>query len=205
MNGVLLTYAHWAVIGSALTGATLVIVNDRRGLAITLGIQYFFAGWLAAGTLGTNVAGAQVLGGLVAAIIIWLTWKAAGRRPRQPRPTNDLMDIRPFRWVVVLLVAIAAWGLGRRSWMGLPGLTFDATMGSTFLMLLGLLQASLFRRPMRVVLGLLTMLSGFGIAYSAVETSLAVIALLILVNLGLALAGSYLTIVEVPEPRAPAP
>lgn len=66
-------------------------------------------------------------------------------------------------------------------------------------MFLGLLQASIYKPPMRVVLGLLTLLSGFGIAYGAIESSLAVIALLVVVHLGLALAGSYLTIVRETE------
>jgi hypothetical protein len=188
----------WAVLGVALTGSLLVVLNDRRLLPITLGLQYFLAGWLAVQSLGPDVAAAQVVGGLLATGIIWLTWRGPAPSIEEAARGHDLMSMRSFRWVSVLLVLFAAWGLGRRAWMGLPDLTPAGTLAATFLLLLGLLQASLYRHPMRVILGLLTLLSGFGIAYGAVESSLAVIALVILVHLGLALAGSYLTIVQGP-------
>jgi len=193
VNAALTAYAPWAVVGTAFTGVMLVILDDRRWLTVALLAQYLAAGWLVADALGVGVAGAQILGGLLVAVIIWLTWKNLDRARQAVPPANDLMARRSFRWVVVLLVLFAAWGLGRRDWMGLPGLTSTGSLGATFLMLLGVLQASLYRAPMRVVLGILTLLSGFGIAYAAVESSLAVIALLIVVHLGLALAGSYLT------------
>lgn len=196
MNAALTVYAPWAVVGAAFTGVLLVVLDDRRWLTLALLAQYLAAGWLVADVLGMGVAGAQILGGLLVAVIVWLTWVNLDRARQTIPSANGLMALRTFRWVVVLLVLFAAWGLGRRDWMGLPGLTSTGTLGATFLMLLGLLQASLYRAPMRAVLGILTLLSGFGIAYAAVESSLAVIALLIVVHLGLALAGSYLAILQ---------
>jgi len=205
VSAVLAAYAPWAVAGVALTGALLVVLNNHRGLVVALAAQYVLAGWLAANFLGPGVAGVQVLGGLLVSVIVWLTWEKLDRTRRQSPMGADLMSRTSFRWIVVLLVLFAAWGLGRRAWLGLPGLTSDGTLGATFLMLLGLLQASLYRVPMRVVVGLVTLLSGFGIAYGAVESSLSVIALMIVVHLGLALAGSYLTILEpADEPRGQA-
>ncbi len=196
MNAALTVYAPWAVIGVAISGAMLVVLNGHRLLAAALAVQYVLAGLLVAGSLGVGVAGVQILGGLLATTIVWLTWESADRAGGPASSENDLMSVRSFRWVAVFLVLFAAWGLGRRDWMGLPGLSRTGTLGASFLMLLGLLQASLYRVPMRVILGLLTVLSGFGIAYGAVESSLAVFALLIVVLLGLALAGSYLTILQ---------
>jgi hypothetical protein len=174
----------------------LVVLNDRRWLTVALVAQYLAAGWLVADVLGVGVAGAQILGGFLVAIIVWLTRRNLEVAHQAVPRGNDLMALRSFRWVVVLLVLFAGWGLGVRDWMGLPGLTSSGALGATFLMLLGLLQASLYRAPMRVVIGIISLLSGFGIAYAAVESSLAVIALLIIVHLGLALAGSYLTILQ---------
>jgi hypothetical protein len=57
---------------------------------------------------------------------------------------------------------------------------------------IGLLHLGLTAQPLRVVLGLLTVLSGFEILYAAVETATLVAGLLAGVNLGLALVGSYL-------------
>jgi hypothetical protein len=46
---------------------------------------------------------------------------------------------------------------------------------------------------------LLTVITGFEIIYSAVESSALVVALLVVINLGLALVGSYLMIASQPR------
>jgi hypothetical protein len=57
-----------------------------------------------------------------------------------------------------------------------------------------LLHLGLTAQPLRVVLGLLTVLSGFEILYAAVESATLVAGLLAAVNLGLALVGAYLLV-----------
>jgi hypothetical protein len=185
-------HANWAVLGVGLSAALLVVLNDRRALASLLAFQYLLAGWLSGLSLGLQVAAAQVAGGWIATAILGVTWLRlrGGDRPGDSSP--DLMSRPAFRWVSVLLVVFAAWGLSRRDWLGLPNLSDLGTQAATVLMLLGLLQMSFFRGPIRVVIGMLTLLSGFGIAYAALETSLAVIGLIIVIHLGVALAGSYL-------------
>jgi hypothetical protein len=54
-------------------------------------------------------------------------------------------------------------------------------------------------QPFRVILGLLTVLSGFEALYAALESSILVAAMLSVVNLGLALVGAYLLTVPKPE------
>jgi hypothetical protein len=48
-------------------------------------------------------------------------------------------------------------------------------------------------------MGLMTVLSGFEILYSTVESSVLVAALLAVINLGLALVGAYLLIASAPQ------
>jgi hypothetical protein len=55
-----------------------------------------------------------------------------------------------------------------------------------------LLQLGITLHPIRVILGLLTTLTGFEILYSTIENSILVSGLLAVVTLGLALTGSYL-------------
>jgi hypothetical protein len=57
---------------------------------------------------------------------------------------------------------------------------------------LGLLQFGITAQPMRVIIALLTFLSGFEILYSFIETSTLVAAMLVLMNIGLSLVGVYL-------------
>jgi hypothetical protein len=71
--------------------------------------------------------------------------------------------------------------------------------GSFILMSIGLLQLSLTSHPLRVIIGLLTALSGFEIIYAVIETSILVAGLLAVINLGLALVGAYLLLAPMLE------
>ncbi|MCJ7623785.1 MAG: hypothetical protein MUO76_09800, partial [Anaerolineaceae bacterium] len=64
--------------------------------------------------------------------------------------------------------------------------------GGLILIGIGLLHLGMTTRPSRVIIGLLTFLSGFEILYAVIERSILVAGLLALVNLALALIGSYL-------------
>ena len=76
---------------------------------------------------------------------------------------------------------------------------FAVTSGSLLLIGMGLLHLGISASVLRVIMGLLTTLSGFEILYSAVEGSVLVAALLAVVNLGLALVGAYLLIASSAE------
>ena len=64
--------------------------------------------------------------------------------------------------------------------------------GALTLIGLGLVHLGLTAQPTRIILGLLTVLSGFEVVYATMETSLLVNALLAVNTLGLALIGAYL-------------
>jgi len=103
-----------------------------------------------------------------------------------------------FKAIAAILIMGAAIGIGQTNWMGIPDISQEATLAAAILMSMGLLQLGLFRIPLRVCIGLVTLLSGFEIAYSVIEPSLAILALLASVNIGLALVVSYLTLVARP-------
>jgi hypothetical protein len=66
--------------------------------------------------------------------------------------------------------------------------------GSLLLIGMGLLHLGVTDRILQVTIGLMTVLSGFEILYTAVESSTLVAALLAVINLGLALVGSFLMV-----------
>jgi hypothetical protein len=80
--------------------------------------------------------------------------------------------------------------------MGLPDLHAETIQGATFSLALGVLQLGLFIDPSGVGFGLLTLLSGFEIIYSALEPSLAVVALLSMIHLGVAIVVGYLLMLQ---------
>jgi hypothetical protein len=64
---------------------------------------------------------------------------------------------------------------------------------------MGLLHLGVTDRILQVTVGLMTVLAGFEILYTAVESSTLVAALLAAINLGLAMVGSYLMIASNPQ------
>jgi len=76
---------------------------------------------------------------------------------------------------------------------------FAVTTGSLLLIGMGLLHLGISTDILRVAIGLMTVLSGFEIIYSAVEGSVLVAALLAVITLGLALVGSYLLLASNPK------
>lgn len=95
--------------------------------------------------------------------------------------------------MVVISVAPAI-----RQW--LPQLSDEQILGSLILIGIGLLQLGLTSEPFWVILGLLTVLSGFEIIYAGVEISALVQGLLAGVNLGLGLVGAYIILSPTMEP-----
>jgi hypothetical protein len=117
--------------------------------------------------------------------------------PAEETEASDPRE-RPF-WLIaaimVLLVGVAGAPLIEDM---LPGIGLPVTLGSLFMIGTGLLHLSRTSQVLRVTAGLLTLLCGFEIMYAAIESSILVAALLSVVNLGLALASSYLLLSTAP-------
>ena len=111
----------------------------------------------------------------------------------------------PFRAVAVAMAIVAAASLAGQPNALLPGLSTDLKMAGYLLCGLGLFSLGLSEEPLRAGLSLLTLLSGFELLYVAVETSLAIVALLAVVDFTVALAVSYLALVNIPRRKEPAP
>jgi hypothetical protein len=181
----------WIVI--LLLGATsvgILLARDWRWLIIFLSVQYVgvFILTLQHWTLG--MATVKVIAGWMGAAILSMT----SSNMDEDEITDSLPQGRSFRLVAAGVVGlIAASGAPRVDvMMADAGLAVSA--GSLLLIGMGALHLSVTDQPLRVTVGLMTVLAGFEILYSAVETSILVAALLAVINLGLTLAGSYLMI-----------
>lgn len=179
----------------ALCGALLVVIDERRVQTVLLALQYLGMAWLSGLALPVSVAAVKFVAGILACLILAVSYIGYVRLNRTEY-RGALPSGRIFRLVAVGLVVAAAWGLGRSNWMGLPDLRGEAIQGATFSLALGVLQLGLFIDPSGVGFGLLTLLSGFEIIYSALEPSLAVIALLSMIHLGVAIVVGYLLMLQ---------
>ena len=182
----------------AATAFGLVLV-ERPGRQISiLAAQYAAVAWLSSLALPVQVAAVKLVAGLITCGVLALT--VAGHNPRAQ--SAGAPAGRVFRLLSAILILAAAIGIGQTNWMRVPDIQAEAIMASAILMSMGLLQLGLFRTPLSVCIGLITLLSGFEIAYSVIEPALAILALLASVHIGLATVVSYLTLVARPSDRA---
>jgi hypothetical protein len=187
-------FSWFAVIVILATCVGLLIARDWRWSIILLAIQYFGMFILTLQLWPLGMASVKVVAGWMSAAILGMT------RSGLPAQEFDESGIWPrgrlfrlFAAGMILLIVTAATP-GVDTIMADAG--FAVTGGALILIGMGLLHLGITSYILRVVIGLMTVLSGFEILYSAVEGSILVAALLAIINLGLALVGSYLLIAE---------
>jgi len=194
-----LTIAWIAVIIIIITSAGLLIVRDWRWSIILLAIQYFGMFVLILQHWPVGMASVKLVAGWMSAAILGMT--------RSGLPTDEFDDEsiwprgRLFRLfmagMVVMIVAAVTPGVD--TVMADAG--YAVTAASLILIGMGLLHLGITSYILHVVIGLMTVLSGFEIIYAAVEGSVLVAGLLAVINLGLALVGAYLLIAENAPPE----
>ena len=171
-----------------LAASSLIILttqNSRRAL-IVLGAQYLAAFWLTALSWPVGLALVKLVVGVVCVIVLATSQEISVADAR-----FTALSGRVFRslaaglvWMLVLTIAppLEIWLVASP----------EIVIGGLLLVGMGLLQLGMTTQALRVILGLLTFLSGFEVLYAVVESSVLVTGLLAVVNLGLALAGAYL-------------
>ena len=187
-----LTFAWIAVVLMVITSAGLLFVRDWRWTIILLAVQYMGMFMLTLQHWPIGMASVKVVAGWMSAAILGMT--RSGLSDESLGGENISAHGRPFHLftaaTVVLIVAVVTPSVD--TIMADAG--FPVTSGGLLLIGMGLLHLGITARILRVTIGLMTVLSGFEILYSTVEGSVLVAALLAVINLGLALVGSYLLI-----------
>lgn len=176
----------------AITSVGVMLLRDWRWLISFLALQYAGMFILALQHWPSGMAAVKVIAGWMSAAILGMT------RSNLLDDQTDINDTLPqgkfFRLIAACIVGlIVASGTPLvHAMLADAGLAVSA--GGLLLIGMGLLHLGMTDRILQVTIGLMTVLAGFEILYTAVESSTLVAALLAIVNLGLALAGSYLLI-----------
>lgn len=179
-----------AVILAFLTATILLISWDWRFSIFTLAIQYICVVALVSESWPIETAAVKLVAGWMACAVMVLALRnlPSGSINGGARPVSDII----FRILAAIMAGLFAFTGGARLVIWLPEISVEQAYGSMVLIALGLLHLGLTNHPFRVVLGLLTVLSGFEILYAAVETSILIAGLLAVVTLGLAIICAYL-------------
>lgn len=189
-----LTAAWIAVILLLITSAGLLIVRDWRWSIILLAAQYTGMFVLTLQHWPIGMASAKLVAGWMSAAILGMT------RSSFPSQEIDEQGFWPrgrlFRLFAAGMILLVVWAITPTVDTIMADAGYAVTGGSLILIGMGLFHLGITSYILRVVIGLMTVLSGFEILYSAVEGSILVAALLATINLGLALVGAYLLIAQ---------
>ena len=193
-----MTIIAWIVAGFLLITSVGILISDdwRLGLGF-LGLQYLGVFWLTSQHWPVSMAAIKLVTGWMAIATLGITRlniKEAGEELEQTLPQGRL-----FRIFTAGIVAAIVFTAAPTVEDTIPGIGMPVISGSLILMGLGMLHLGMTVNPFRVILGLLTVLSGFEVLYAALESSILVAAMLSTVNLGLALVGAYLLTARKPE------
>ncbi len=181
----LLTFQDWRVslgILSLQYIGVFILVAIQWPLMMSL--TKLVAGWIAVAVLG------MAMSSVVSASQI--SEQNAAPKNLFLRITGLSFSAWVFCLVTALMIVLVVLTMAPATAAWIPGIRFEQVLGALILLGLGLLHLGLTANPLRVVIALLTTLSGFEIIYATVEKSTLVAGLLAGVNLGLALIGAYL-------------
>ena len=192
-----MNFAWIAVVLIVITSVGLLLARDWRWSITLLSIQYVAMFVLILQHWPLGMGSVKVVAGWMATAILGMT-----RSGLSNEILND-EDIWPrgrlFRIFAAGIVVIIVAGTTPSVDTIMADAGFAVTTGSLLLIGMGLLHLGMTTNILRVAIGLMTVLSGFEIIYSAVEGSVLVAGLLAVITLGLALVGSYLLLASNPK------
>jgi hypothetical protein len=189
-----LVAAYPAVLLVALTSIVILVSNNWRWIISILAIQYIGVFILVSVEWPIEMAAAKIVAGWMGCAVLGVAINEASSST--PTAWQELEIFWPsgrlFRLLAAGLVIPSVLSITPRLMGWMDGIAEIQATGALTLIGMGLLHLGLTAQPLRVVIGLLTILSGFEILLATVEVSALVAGLLASVNLGLALVGAYL-------------
>jgi len=170
-----------------ISGAVLLLTRSWRIRVGALALQYVGVFWLVALSWPSGLASIKLVTGWMAGAILGVSRIDQLPQDRRRWPTERLF----FTLVIIIVIlAVANVAPGMERWI--TTIQPSQAFGGLLLIAMGLVHLGIASRGLRVIVSLLTLLSGFEILYAVVENSTLVAGLLAVVNLGVAMVGAYL-------------
>ena len=182
----------WVAVAIILVVTTTILISrDWRVSLGALAIQYLAAFWLVSRHLPFAMGSVKLITGWMVVAILGMT-RLNLSNTEQGEQDAFFPRGASFRVILMFIVALVAAGSAPRIEAAIPGLGLPVIAGGLLLIGAGVAHLGVTSDLLRVILGLLTMLSGFEILYAAVESAILVTGLLAAINLSLGVLGSYL-------------
>ena len=212
-----------ALLGLFITAGLILIGRDWRLLILALLTQYILVGIILSRLVQPDIAVLKILIGAFICPILFLSARQVAATPLSVEAMlpEQIGSSHPgwrerlsfgkfftgstgrhtfaetgfyFRLVLAFLLILITTTLSRS--FPLPGLAPAFTTAVYWLALAGLVTLTLTEVPIKAGIGLFTVLTGFGLYYATLESSLLLTGLLGSVNLMLALSLGYLIVVR---------
>ncbi|HPH97224.1 MAG TPA: hypothetical protein PKW33_15015 [Anaerolineaceae bacterium] len=182
-------FATPALVIVILMSMLILLLRDWRWTIASLAIQYLGVFLLVGVYWPFSLAVVKLVVGWMSGAVLGTTQMSARHTHADEQPISSVL----FRLVAAAMIILAIFALTSQLNQApqiaeISRTTFE---GSMVLVGMGLLQLGMTAQPFRVVIGLLTVLAGFEVMYSAAESSIMVTGLLAGINLGLAFLGAY--------------
>jgi hypothetical protein len=182
-------YAFVAVFILVISSLFLLLSQNWRWSILALAVQYVAVFWLAALIWPLSLAAVKLVVGWMSGAVLGASQPAADQVEDPYTGSASFV----FRLLAAGLVWILIFPLAPLVVAILP-MPLAVAQGALVLIGMGLIHLGITTRPLRVLVGLLTTLSGFEVLYAAAERSILVVGLLAVVTLGLALVGAYILV-----------
>lgn len=172
-------------------GSAIIVIPDRRWILGVLALQYVGVFLLVSFSWPLEIAVVKLVAGWMATAVLFL---ASSNRPYsgdEERLTTSIPGTL-FLGFAALLIGLSMYSLLPTAQRWFLGASAQQVLGGVWLLGLGTLQLSFTRQETRIIIGLLTVISGFEILYATLEASVLMTGLLALLNIGLAFLGAYL-------------
>jgi len=175
-----------------ISGAGIMLVSSRRWMTGLLAIQYVGVFLLVSVSWPLEIAVVKLVAGWMASAVLFLTYQNLGELDNAE--DYEVLPATTFKGFASLLVGLSVYSLVPLALRWFLGATSQQVLGGLWLLGLGLLQLIFSRDSLRIIIGLLTVISGFEILYATLEASVLMTGLLAILNIGFAFLGAYLLI-----------
>jgi hypothetical protein len=154
-----------------------------------LAVQYLILFLMVAQVWPLGLAAVKwIAGWMSCAILAFTKANSATEISDQQKPSNG----NTFKILASIMVGIVVIAIAPKLADWSNAISVPQAVGGLLLIGMGLISAALSARVLAAIIALLSIFAGFELIYSAVEISTLLAGLLALINLGIAMVGSYL-------------
>ena len=176
-----------------ICGSAIIVIPGRRWMIGLLAVQYVGVFLLVSFSWPLEIAVVKLVAGWMSTAVLFLARSNSSSSGGEERMIASVPGTF-FMGFTALLIGLSMYSLMPTALRWFLGASPQQVLGGVWLLGLGTLQLSFSRQDIRIIIGLLTVVSGFEILYSTLEASVLMTGLLALLNIGLAFVGAYLQI-----------